>query len=65
MLTRESEARLASAVTAKTSSARISLEIDHTKCRRCGIWSRRVDSCPNCGAPKDRSGHAQNESATR
>jgi hypothetical protein len=33
--------------------ARIPLDLAHTQCPRCRVWSRRPERCPNCGAAKD------------
>jgi hypothetical protein len=30
----------------------IPLELPHTRCSRCSVWSRRPDRCPHCGAAK-------------
>jgi hypothetical protein len=30
----------------------IPLALEHTRCPRCHVWSRRPDRCPHCGAAK-------------
>ena len=30
----------------------LSLDLEHTRCSRCKVWSRRPNRCPNCGAAK-------------
>ena len=30
----------------------ISLELEHTRCERCRVWSRNPAKCPNCRSPK-------------
>ena len=38
---------------AAKSAVKIALELPHTQCPRCRVWSRRPEQCPNCGAPLD------------
>ena len=48
-----------SATAVKESTAVLSLELPHTRCPRCKVWSRRPERCPNCGAPKSEPTPAQ------
>ena len=36
-------------------SLELSLELPHTRCPQCKVWSRRPERCPNCGTVKSES----------
>jgi hypothetical protein len=38
--------------TAAAKAALIPLDLAHTQCPKCRVWSRRPEHCPNCGAVK-------------
>jgi hypothetical protein len=50
---------------ASRAASKIPLDLAHTKCGKCYVWSRRPDRCPNCGAHKqERSGELPSRDVT-
>jgi hypothetical protein len=43
---------MASAETRPATAVTIPLDLEHTRCSHCRVWSRRPDRCPQCGAAK-------------
>jgi hypothetical protein len=36
----------------ETAAEDLPLSLNHTRCPRCRVWSRRPERCPHCGAAK-------------